>query len=70
MTDTSYQILKYLKEHNGATAKQISEALDIEKRRVDSCFSAAIQGAGLGVRDRSVSPSTLTLNDKGLQYEE
>lgn len=70
MTDTSYKILNYLKEHNGVTAKEISEALDIEKRRVDSCFSAAIQGADLGVRDRSVSPATLTLNENGLRYKQ
>lgn len=68
MTDTSYTILKYLKEHNGSTAKMVSGALEIEKRRVDSCFSAAIAGADLGYRDRSVTPSRLFLNEKGLAY--
>ena len=68
MTDTSYTILKYLKEHNGSTAKMVSEALEIEKRRVDSCFSAAIAGADLGYRDRTVTPSRLFLNEKGLAY--
>lgn len=70
MTDTSYKILNYLKQHNGVTAKEIATALDIEKRRVDSCFSAAIAGAGLGERDRSVSPSILTLNAEGLAYKQ
>jgi len=68
MTDTSYGILNYLKEHNGATAKEVAVALDMEKRRVDSCFSAAIAGAGLGERDKSVTPSSLVLNEKGLSY--
>ena len=68
MSETSYSILNYLKEHNGFTAKQVSEALEIEKRRVDSCFSAAIVGAELGERDRSVTPSRLILNEKGLAY--
>lgn len=68
MTDTSYAILNYLKEYNGSTAKVVSEALEIEKRRVDSCFSAAIAGADLGYRDRSVTPSRLFLNEKGMEY--
>lgn len=68
MTSYSYDILNYLKEHNGATAKEVAEALDMEKRRVDSYFSAAIAGEGLGERDRTVTPSRLVLNEKGLNY--
>jgi len=70
MTDTSYKILNYLKKNNGSTAKEVSVALEIEKRRVDSCFSAAIEQAGLGARDRSVTPSRLVLNEKGMAYEQ
>lgn len=68
MTDNSYKILKYLKEHDGATAKEVSEATEISKRLVDSYFSAAIDGGGLGSRDRSVSPSQLHLNEQGMAY--
>ena len=42
MTDNSYKILKYLKENNGATAIEVSEATGIQKRLVDSYFSAGI----------------------------
>lgn len=69
MTAQSYKILNYLKEHEGAaTAKEIAEALGMEKRRVDSYFSAAIAGAGLGERDQSVTPSILRLNSEGMNF--
>jgi len=42
----------------------------MEKRRVDSYFSAAIEGADLGFRDRTSTPSKLFLNDKGMKYEQ
>lgn len=70
MTDNSYKILKYLKEHNPSTAKEVAEALQMEKRRVDSYFSAAIEGADLGYRDRAFTPSKLFLNENGLEYEQ
>ena len=69
MTAQSYKILNYLKEHEGAaTAKEIAEALGMEKRRVDSYFSAAIVREGLGERDTTTTPSRLLLNEKGLLY--
>lgn len=68
MTGYSYEILKFLKKNNGSTAKEVGEALGMTKRRVDSYFSAAIAGEGLGERDQSVSPSKLVLNDKGMAY--
>ena len=70
MTANSYKILKYLKEHNGSTAKEVAAEVGIEKRLVDSYFSAAIAGGGLGERDRSVTPSKLVLNEQGLAYEQ
>ena len=70
MTEQTTKILNYLKEHEGAgTAKEIADALDMEKRRVDSFFSAGIIKAGLGERDMSTTPSTLRLNEDGMNYE-
>lgn len=68
MKKQSYQILNYLKENGDSPAIEIAEALGMEKRRVDSYFSAAIMGAGLGERDTSTTPSTLRLNDAGRNY--
>ena len=68
MTTQTYEILQYLKEHNGATAVEVAEALQLEKRRVDSYFSAAIVRAGLGERDTSAAPSKLMLNEQGLLF--
>lgn len=68
MKKQSYQILNYLKEHGDSTAIQIAEDLGMEKRRVDSYFSAAIMNAGLGVRDQSVVPSVLRLTEEGKNY--
>ena len=68
MTKQSYEILNYLKEHGESTAKGVAEALNMEKRRVDSYFSAAIMNAGLGERDTTQSPSILRLNEEGMAY--
>ena len=68
MTKQSYEILNYLKEHGESTAKQVAEALNMEKRRVDSYFSAAIMNVGLGERDTTQSPSILRLNEEGMAY--
>lgn len=68
MTKQSYEILNYLKEHGESTAKEVAEALSMEKRRVDSYFSAAIMNAGLGERDTTQSPSILRLNEEGMAY--
>jgi predicted transcriptional regulator len=68
MKENSYKIVQYLQEHNGATAKEVSTALGIDKRFVDSYFSAAVVKTGLGARDTSVTPSRLVLNDEGLSY--
>lgn len=70
MTENSYKILNYLKKNNPSTAKDIAAALQMEKRRVDSYFSAAIEGAGLGYRDRNYTPSKLFLNEEGMEYEQ
>lgn len=70
MTENSYKILNYLKKNNPSTAKEVAAALEMEKRRVDSYFSAAIEGADLGYRDRNHTPSKLFLNEKGLAYEQ
>lgn len=70
MTENSYKILNFLKKNNPSTAKQVAAALNMEKRRVDSYFSAAIEGADLGFRDRTSTPSKLFLNDKGMNYEQ
>ena len=70
MTDNSYKILKYLKENNGATAVEVSEATGIQKRLVDSYFSAGIIKNGYGERDSSTTPAILILNDAGLAYEQ
>lgn len=68
MTDNSYKILRYLQRHNGATAVEVSEAVGIQKRLVDSYFSAGIAKADLGARDLSTTPARLVLNAKGLAY--
>ena len=68
MTVNSYKILQYLQKNNGATANQVSEALGIEKRLVDSYFSAGIKKNGLGDRDTSSIPAKLVLNDEGMKY--
>lgn len=70
MKKQSYQILKYLQENGDSTAIQVGEVLNIEKRRVDSCFTAAIMNAGLGIRDQSVSPSMLRLTEEGRAYHQ
>lgn len=68
MKKQSYQILNYLKENGDSTAIEVGEALGMEKRRVDSYFTAAIINAGLGERDQSVTPSVLRLNEEGKNY--
>lgn len=71
MSEQSLKILNYLKEHNGeAPAQEIAEAIEMEKRRVDSCFSASFIRAGLGERDTSVSPSVLRLTEEGKNFED
>lgn len=68
MKKQSYQILNYLKEHGDTPAIDVAKALNMEKRRVDAYFTAAIINAGLGERDQSVTPSVLRLNDEGRAY--
>lgn len=70
MTENSYKILTWLKTNDGATAKEVAEATNITKRLVDSYFSAAIEGPGLGYRDRSVSPSKLHLTLEGKEFKQ
>jgi len=68
MSENSYKILTYLKSHNGATALEVSEATNIQKRLVDSYFSAAIANKDLGYRDTTATPARLFLNEKGMQF--
>lgn len=68
MTVNSYKILQYLQKNNGATALEVAEALGIEKRLVDSYFSAGIKKNGLGDRDTTSTPAKLILNDMGMKY--
>jgi hypothetical protein len=68
MTENSYKILQYLQTYGDSTAIDIAEALNLEKRRVDSYFSAGIAKADLGMRDLSVSPAVLRLTDAGKSY--
>jgi hypothetical protein len=68
MTENSYKILQYLQTHGDCTALEIAGALNLEKRRVDSYFSAGIAKAGLGVRDLGVYPVMLRLTDAGKSY--
>ena len=70
MTANAYKILEYLKLHNGVTAKEVSENVGIQKRLVDSYFSAAIVGQGLGYRNNDTKPAALTLTTAGLEYNQ
>lgn len=68
MKPNSYKILEYLKLHNGATANEVAKELNMEKRLVDSYFSAGIVKNDLGYRDMATTPAKLFLNEKGLAY--
>ena len=70
MTANSYKILQYLQKHNKATAVEVAQATDIQKRLVDSYFSAAIVKAGLGNRETIGDSICLVLNSKGMAYTE
>lgn len=70
ISNNSMKILNYLKEHNGSTALEISEATGITKRLVDSYFSAGIVQNDLGYRDTEQTPALLYLNGKGLTYNQ
>ena len=50
MTENSVKVLNYLKGVNGnVTSADVAEALGMEKRAVDGCFTA-MQKKGLGIR--------------------
>lgn len=53
MSENSVKVLNYLKQVNGAdvTAKDVADALGIDKRSVDGSFTSAIQRKGLGLRE-------------------
>lgn len=68
MTENSYKILQYLQKNNGATAIEVSKETGIQKRLVDSYFSAGIAKNGYGERDLSFTPARLLLNEMGLKY--
>ena len=70
ISKNSIKIIEYLKEHNGATAAEVSEAIDIQKRLVDSYFSAGIVKNDLGYRDTTHTPSLLFLTQAGLDYHQ
>lgn len=52
MSENSRKVLEYLKGINGqdVTSADVAEALGMEKRTVDGCFTSAIQRKGFGVR--------------------
>lgn len=68
ISENSMKILNYLKEHNGSTAIDVAEMIGIQKRLVDSYFSAGIVKNNLGYRDRETNPSRLFLNEAGMNY--
>ena len=68
ISENSMKVLNYLKEHNGSTAVTVAEAINMQKRLVDSYFSAGIVKNNLGYRDRESTPSKLFLNEAGMNY--
>lgn len=52
MTANSKKVLNYLKEVNGAkvTAADVAEAIGMEKKQVDGCFTQSLQRKGFGIR--------------------
>jgi len=70
LSDNAMKILNYLKLHNGSTAAEIAEAIEMQKRLVDSYFNGGIVKNDLGYRDKEVSPNLLYLNEKGMNYEQ
>ncbi len=68
LSENTMKVLNYLKEHNGSAAIDVAEAIDMQKRLVDSYFSAGIVKNDLGYRDREVTPALLYLNEKGMNY--
>ena len=68
ISKNSMKVLNYLKEHNGSTAIEVSEATGIQKRLVDSYFSAGIVKNELGYRDMETTPAKLYLTEKGMFY--
>lgn len=70
MSDKAYEITQYLQKHNGVNAKEVADALGMEKRLVDAYFSAGIAQLGYGYRDTTVTPSVLVLNEKGLAFKQ
>lgn len=61
MSENSKKVLNYLKSVNGTnvTAADVAEALGLEKRTVDACFTSGIQRKNLGVR----TPAEVELDD-------
>ena len=58
MTQNSIQVLNYLKGVNGnVTSADVADALGMEKRAVDGCFTA-MQKKGLGVRVEGTAKGT------------
>lgn len=61
MSENSKKVLNYLKSVNGTnvTAADVAEALGLEKKTVDACFTSGIQRKGFGVR----TPAEVELDD-------
>lgn len=61
MKPNSKAVLNYLKENANAnvTAADVAEALGLEKRTVDGCFTSALQRKGFGIR----VPAEVELDD-------
>ena len=61
MSENSKKVLNYLKEVKGAqvTSADVANALGLDKKVVDGCFTTAIQRKNLGIR----TPAEVELED-------
>ena len=62
MSENTVKVLNYLKEVHGGdpvTAADVAEALGLDKKIIDGCFTSGIQRKNLGVR----TPAEVELED-------
>lgn len=80
MKANSRAVYDYIKAHNDVdmTSQDVADALGLEKRTVDGCFTSALCRKGLGVRVTSEiqledgshkAVKYLHLTDAGLAYD-
>lgn len=80
MSENSKKVITYLQEIGDAdvTAANVADALGLEKKSVDGCFTSAIQKKGLGIRQpaqvksedgRYVDVKFLKLTDSGKTFD-